>query len=51
MIPIPMIPTKVKMNGNFNTLLRIINSGSEMAMTDIIKASEVPSGTPFSIKA
>ena len=50
-IPIPMIPTKVRMNCNFKTLFKIINSGSDIAITDIIKARAVPRGTPFSIKA
>ena len=46
-----MIPTKVRMKGNFKTFFKIINSGSDIAITDIIKASAVPSGTPFSINA
>ena len=50
-MPVAMIPTKVKMSGSFNTFFKMISSGSDIAITDIIKASAVPRGTPFSIKA
>ena len=50
-MPVAMIAIKVKIKGSFKTFFKMINSGSEMAITDIIKARAVPSGTPFSIKA
>jgi hypothetical protein len=46
-----MIPTNVKINGSFKTFFKMINSGSDIPTTDIIKARAVPSGTPFSISA
>ena len=46
-----MIPINIKMNGSFKTFFRMTNSGSEMAITDIIKARAVPNGTPFSLNA
>lgn len=49
MIPVATIPTKVKISGSFNTFLRIIISGSERPITDIINAKEVPSEAPFSM--
>ncbi len=39
------------MSGHFNTLLRMIVSGSERAMTAIMKASAVPRAAPFSSSA
>ena len=51
MIPDAIIPTNVRIKGSFNTFFNIISSGSDIAMTDIIKASAVPTGTPFSIRA
>ena len=50
MIPNPTIPMKVNIRGSFNTLRRIIISGRERPMTDIIKASAVPREAPFSIR-
>ena len=49
MIPIANMPTKAKISFNFKTFFKIISSGSDMPITDIIKARAVPSGTPFSI--
>ncbi len=48
-IPSPTILTKVSINGSFNTLRRIIISGNDKAITDIINANEVPKAAPFSI--
>jgi hypothetical protein len=42
---------KININLIFITFLRIINSGSDNAVTDIINASVVPIDTPFSVKA
>ena len=39
------------MSGHFSTLRRMIVSGSESAMTAIMKASTVPSAAPFSSRA
>lgn len=49
MIPIVTIPKYKARSFGFNTLRRIIISGSDNAVTDIIKAREVPKGNPFSI--
>jgi len=51
MIPDAIIPTKVRIKGSLSTFFRIINSGSEIPITDIIKANAVPKGTPFPISA
>ena len=51
MIPVAMMAIKVRIKGSFNTFFKMISSGSEIPITDIIKARAVPSGTPFSIKA
>ena len=50
-MPVAMIAIKVRINGSFKTFFKMISSGSEIAITDIIKASAVPNGTPFSINA
>ena len=44
------IPTKAKIKGSLSTLRRIIISGNDNPMTDIMKANAVPSDAPFSIK-
>ena len=49
-IPKATTPTKTPINCHFRTFFRIIISGKDRPMTDIIKASAVPSVTPFSIK-
>ena len=48
-MPEATIAIKIKIKGSFNTFLRMIISGSESPITDIIKANAVPRGTPFSI--
>jgi len=48
-IPKDTTPTNVSIKGIFKTFLRIIISGSERPITDIINANAVPNGTPFSI--
>lgn len=50
-IPIPTTPAKIKINLGFIIFLRIINSGNDKAVTDIIKESAVPIATPFSVNA
>lgn len=50
-IPMPTIPAKIRMSLVFITFFRIINSGSDKAVTDIMNASVVPIDTPFSVKA
>ena len=50
-MPTPTTPTKVAISVGFSTFRRIIISGSESAITDIIKARTVPSAAPFSIRA
>ena len=45
----PTTPMKVKINGSFNTFLRITISGSDKPITAIINARAVPSEAPFSI--
>ena len=40
---------KVRIKGIFNTFRRIIISGNDKAITDIINAKAVPSEAPFSI--
>ena len=48
-IPNPTTPINVKINGSFSTLRRIIISGRDKPITDIINARDVPSDAPFSI--
>ena len=48
-IPLATIATKAVINGHFNTFLRMMISGNDKAITDIIKAKAVPKETPFSI--
>ncbi len=50
MIPMPTIPINAMIKGSFKTFLRIIISGRDKPMTAIIKAREVPSEAPFSIR-
>ena len=50
MIPTATIPTNVKIKGSFRTFLRIMVSGSDKPITDIIKAKAVPNEAPFSIR-
>jgi len=50
MIPAATMPMNVNINGSLRTLRRIIISGNDSPMTDIIKANAVPSEAPFSIK-
>jgi hypothetical protein len=45
------MPTKTPISCGFKTLRRIIISGSERAVTAIIKASTVPMAMPFSCRA
>ena len=49
-IPPPTMPINVNISGSFRTFLKIIISGNDNAITDIIKAKAVPSDAPFSIK-
>lgn len=49
-MPIPTIPKKINIICNFKTFLRIIASGNDRPITDIINASAVPSDAPFSSK-
>ena len=51
MIVIVIIPTNTPSSGTFKTFLRMIISGSDNAVTAIIKASTVPMLIPFSINA
>lgn len=44
------MPIKVNINGSFRTFFRIIISGNDRPITAIMKAREVPSDAPFSIK-
>jgi len=48
-IPAPTTPRKVNISGSFSTFRRMTISGKERPITDIIKASAVPSDAPFSI--
>ena len=48
-IPVATIPTKVAIKGHFKTFFRIMISGNDNPIVDIIKANAVPNGTPFSI--
>jgi len=50
-IPIPTIPEKINISFIFITFFRIMNSGRESAVIDIIKERVVPIATPFSVKA
>jgi len=51
MIVTVIIPTNTPSKGTLKTFLRMINSGSDRAVTAIIKASTVPMLIPFSINA
>lgn len=44
------IPINIANNFGFNTFLSIIISGTDKAVTAIIKAKAVPTGIPLSIK-
>ena len=48
-IPPPTMAINVRIKGIFNTFRRIIISGNDKAITDIINANAVPSEAPFSI--
>ncbi len=50
-MPEPTTPMKTPMSCHLRTRLRMITSGSERAMTLIVKASTVPSHAPFCIGA
>ena len=50
MIPVATTPTKARMSCHFRTFFKMIISGKDKAITDIIKASAVPRETPFSSK-
>ncbi len=50
-MPVDTVKTKIKINGSLRTFFNIINSGNDIPITDIINASVVPRGIPFSIKA
>ena len=45
------MPAKIAMSFGLMTLRRIIISGVDIATIDIMKASAVPMGNPFSTKA
>ena len=47
-MPLPTIATNVNMRGSLRTFLRMIISGKDKAITDIINANEVPKEAPFS---
>ena len=49
-IPTATTPTKITISCHFKTFFRIIISGNDNPITDIIKARAVPKVTPFSIK-
>ena len=46
-MPVATIATNAAMSGGRSTLRRMIISGSESAITDIMNASTVPSAAPF----
>ena len=48
-IPVATTPIKIRIKGIFNTFFRIIISGRDNPITDIIKAKAVPREAPFSI--
>lgn len=48
-IPVATIPMKVAIKGHFKTFFKMMISGNDNPMVDIINAKAVPSGTPFSI--
>jgi len=50
-MPVPTIDANIKISFVFITLFRIKNSGSDSAVTAIIKARVVPIATPFSASA
>ena len=47
----PTIEAKIIISLVFITFFKIINSGNDRPVTDIIKASVVPIDTPFSVNA
>ena len=49
-IPTATIPTNMVINCHFRTFSRMMISGKESAITDIIKAKAIHNDTPFSIK-
>ena len=49
MIPDATIPMNVNIKGSFNTFFKIIISGRDKPITDIMNAREVPNDAPFSI--
>ena len=51
MIPVPTTPTKIRIKGNSKTFFRMIVSGSDRPVTDVMKASAVPCEAPFSSRA
>ena len=51
MMAIATMPKKVSRRGILSTFLRITASGSDNAVTAIMKASTVPIAMPFYIKA
>ena len=50
-MPTATTPKKTPMSCHLSTRRRIIASGNEMAITDIMKASTVPRAAPFSMSA
>lgn len=50
-MPVPTTPIKVKISGSLSTLRRMIISGRDNPMTDIINARAVPSAAPFPMSA
>ena len=51
MIPEATTPIKIRIRGSLITFLRMIISGKDRPMTDIMNASDVPSDAPFSRRA
>ena len=50
-MPTATTPKNVRISGHLSTLRKITASGSERPMTDIMKASTVPSAAPLPSKA
>jgi len=50
-MPTPTTEAKITISFVLITFFKIINSGSDKAVTAIIKAKVVPMATPFSVKA
>ena len=46
-MPVATTPTKAAMSGGRSTLRRMTSSGSDRPITDIMKASTVPSAAPL----